>query len=876
MKTIEEELGKVSITCNGQWTIDKSYERLCMVHDGFYASYISRKYTPAGTSLSDEEFWQPVASLKGDLVIDYETFKKEIIELVAVVQRGLKAARIVVADMESRDALTWERIAVGCEVYVIETKKSYILDEITPVSNAKKWHLEADSEIGSQFVDKLSGMFPRAIAERAVADEFGINIQDNYLRREVVVNYMANVLKQYFVDNSVQILKGQITPDMLSETVKQMFVAAKISNAADEEDLTVVDNLLKFADKEYNVNNYSGKARKFLRKNMIGGVNILTQEMINEPNTIYILQYDYCLNNETIELPDDSIIIWKGGMLYEGAIKLNKCRLLSCYRQEDMFDKNSIILDGDWAVGQILYHPLDLGEDNKQVEIVGWGGNYTNDYYWFWDGEKWVSLGFDLSVYLTRDEFEAFREKLREEMEKFYVWLLAQLQAINNRLDAIDSEIDSIHGDINNINNNISNLEQDINNKLGDINNIINDMSNSIGDSISNLEQYINNKIQEILNNIDSSGDNITNEYRQYFDENFLSMFKKYIKEGTNITFVENTDGTITINSTGGGGEGGGEGGLTEAEVRVIVSGMLNDYYTKSEIDEIIAGLQPTDPSTGQQVHNIMTTTQLGEARTGKYLVMSKYTETETKPSRLDVDFNLLYSDIKNKLTSDGFGQGGGGNQGGGLDASTVQGWIAAAVPKGSIMLWDSNEIPAGWEIYTAAQGRYVMSYKPNGINALHSANSANTITPTQVLNSVGSTYGSTGNASDYYISFTGSQIPKHQHVVSMGWGRSGDDNHDVVQPAGWSGFGSVSDGNFANFKNVSPNATRVNGGTRSNLHLDPSKANYATGPNLSFTTASKRSFSETDTQDKDVLYLNKLLPTIALHYIKKVKHPWE
>ena len=41
MKTIEEELGKVSLTCNGKWN-DRPYERLCIVHDGFYASYISR------------------------------------------------------------------------------------------------------------------------------------------------------------------------------------------------------------------------------------------------------------------------------------------------------------------------------------------------------------------------------------------------------------------------------------------------------------------------------------------------------------------------------------------------------------------------------------------------------------------------------------------------------------------------------------------------------------------------------------------------------------------------------------------------------------------------------------------------------------------
>lgn len=86
-----------------------------------------------------------------------------------------------------------------------------------------------------------------------------------------------------------------------------------------------------------------------------------------------------------------------------------------------------------------------------------------------------------------------------------------------------------------------------------------------------------------------------------------------------------------------------------------------------------------------------MSTTQLGEARTGKYLTMSKFADSETKPSRLDVDFNSLYTDIKNKLVREGFGQGGGSGEGGGVAASQIQAWIAAVVPIGSIMLWDTS-----------------------------------------------------------------------------------------------------------------------------------------------------------------------------------------
>lgn len=866
MKTIEEELGKVSLTCNGQWN-DRPYERLCIVHDGFYASYISRKAVPAGIPLSNEEYWQPIAKLREDLVIDYETFKKEILELIAVVQRGLKAARIVVSTMEDRDALTWEQIGVGCEVYVIETKKSYILDEITPVSNAKKWHLEADSEIGSKFVESFSGMFPRAIAERAVADEFGINIQDNYLRRNVIVNYMVQVLKQYFEDNAVQILDGQITPNMLSDTVKQMFAASQITNAADEEDLTVVDNLLKFADKDYNVNDYSGKARKYLRKNMISGVNTLAQDMINEPNTIYILQYDYCLAGQTIELPDNSIILWRGGRLYDGAVKLNKCRLLSNYRQEDMFDKETISLDGDWAKGQILYHPLDLGEDNKQVEITGWGGSYTNDFYWFWDGEKWVSIGFDLSVYLTRAEFEAFLEKLREEMERFYAWLLEKLREINEHLELHDQQISNLQQEVYDINTRINGLISEYNAKFTDIYNKIGDLNSSIEGDISNLEQYINNRIEEILNQIDQSGGSISNEYKQYFESNYVSMFKNKIKPGTNITFVENTDGTITINAAGGGSGGGG---LTEQEVRNIVNSMLNNYYTKSEINDIVADLGGGG-SGEMSGHNVMSTVQLGEARTGKYLTMNKFTESEAKPSRLDVDFNSIYADIKNKLIADGFGQDGGSGSSG-VAAETIQNWIASVMPIGSIMLWSSSTPPAGWEIYTAAQGRFVMGYIPGGINVYNNVKQPN-LDWKNVLKNVGEIYdpATAGqNVSAYGFSLSGEDIPAHQHAMAVGRGKCGDNNHNVVTPSNWRGINgtNLQDG----FKNTYAYGTVQN--NAQDLNITKTNNYYMSGPNIKNIGTKVWATVQTN-WTSDYIAINKMLPTVALHYIKRVSNPW-
>jgi hypothetical protein len=48
-------------------------------------------------------------------------------------------------------------------------------------------------------------------------------------------------------------------------------------NNPDEEDITVIDDKLKFKDKEYNLSEFSGLGRTYLRKNIIGSKNVLTK-----------------------------------------------------------------------------------------------------------------------------------------------------------------------------------------------------------------------------------------------------------------------------------------------------------------------------------------------------------------------------------------------------------------------------------------------------------------------------------------------------------------------------------------------------------------------------------------------------------------------
>lgn len=82
MKTIKEELGKVSVTTNGLWDSHKTYDRLCLVHDGHFASFISKRAVPANIPLSDITYWQPLSSLRDDIKIDYKEFKEYILNTV--------------------------------------------------------------------------------------------------------------------------------------------------------------------------------------------------------------------------------------------------------------------------------------------------------------------------------------------------------------------------------------------------------------------------------------------------------------------------------------------------------------------------------------------------------------------------------------------------------------------------------------------------------------------------------------------------------------------------------------------------------------------------------------------------------------------------
>ena len=114
--------------------------------------------------------------------------------------------------------------------------------------------------------------------------------------------------------------------------VEQNVYTGDITNVADNEDIvSELDDegkeVLKLADKAYGAAAFSGMGRVYLRKNLTGGKNVLTQAMMSKANTRYIIQYDYDLNGETVAVPEGCTLDFQGGSISNGSITLYNTKL---------------------------------------------------------------------------------------------------------------------------------------------------------------------------------------------------------------------------------------------------------------------------------------------------------------------------------------------------------------------------------------------------------------------------------------------------------------------------------------------------------------------------------------------------------------------
>lgn len=226
--------------------------------------------------------------------------------------------RFVVKTQSQRDNLP--DIKDGDEVYVTDDAMGYVLKE----ENGERIWMPSDyGSVTAKYILSFIADMPNFVADRAIADEFGKRIVDEYLTRDAVRNYISEIYNDLFVKNPPYIMDGYITVDMLSDAVKQLIGFGPIVNFPDDEFLTTKGGRITLKDKDYNPNSYSGMGRRILRKNMVNGVNVLTQRMMLCPNTIYVISYDYDLRGQTLSIPEECTLDFQGGSFTNGVINFN-------------------------------------------------------------------------------------------------------------------------------------------------------------------------------------------------------------------------------------------------------------------------------------------------------------------------------------------------------------------------------------------------------------------------------------------------------------------------------------------------------------------------------------------------------------------------
>ena len=359
----------------------------------------------------------------------------------------------------------------------------------------------------------------------------------------------------------------------------------------DEEDITGVRDgnrtFLKFKDKDYDPAEFSGMGRIMLRKNLVGTEacaiddedrlnNVLTQDMIREENTIYIVQYDFDLDGKVISIPKGCTLWFQGGSINNGTIYLQETAILGAFEFADMGNAK---LFGKFNTGQIMtfsndsYKAKEGGyfipstkpssatpqEDAKQDRETFYDKNpnaYTTEtrqeLRW-WNGEEWILI-LDITDYNElKSIINDLIEKHNAEMSACYKYFKARCYALEVRMDDAERRLDEhdttlenhetritkVEGDINSINQEITNIHNDITNIEGDISSIESNVTNITND-ISNITQNISN-LTDIINNLDQT---IENHIQQFIENNIIGVASVTVN-GTK--YEPDSNGNITL-----------------------------------------------------------------------------------------------------------------------------------------------------------------------------------------------------------------------------------------------------------------------------------------------------------------------------------------
>lgn len=276
---------------------------------------------------------------------------------------------------------------------------------------------------GSESVAIVQNGFNRQINVKRLINELlnigindFINVTDNYNARNItlseaisIIPYKGRKLGQVitFLNKKgmweIYQFIGTLNQWGIVDAWKPLLGVIK-SVLPDNEDLALSEpdkdgnTYISIKDRDYAPNSFSGMGRTILRKNLVdmddsvygeNMINMLTQEMVAYPNTVYEIRYDFNLNGETITIPENCVLDYQGGSLNNGKLIYNDTFVLG------IVNINNISTDGNI---KHLYNPIISGNTLDRPNNVTIGFQYfdtdLNVPIW-WTGTNWVTANGD-------------------------------------------------------------------------------------------------------------------------------------------------------------------------------------------------------------------------------------------------------------------------------------------------------------------------------------------------------------------------------------------------------------------------------------------------------------------------------------------------
>lgn len=241
----------------------------------------------------------------------------------------------------------------------------------------------------------------------------------------------------------------------------------------DEEDITGIrignKNYLKFKDRDYDPANFSGKGKIILRKNFVGTpacslddedhqINLLTQDMIDQKNTVYVVQYDFDLDGGVISIPQGSTLWLQGGSINNGTVYLQDTPILGAFEFADM--GSSLRLFGSFKTGQVMTF---RNQDADRQELR-----------WY-NGTEWLLL-LDITDYRELKQIiQDLIDKHNKDISDLRKYIDTQVLDINNKISDVSDKFDNLNSTVTNISNRVNSLSNFINNIGETINTYIQD-----------------------------------------------------------------------------------------------------------------------------------------------------------------------------------------------------------------------------------------------------------------------------------------------------------------------------------------------------------------------------------------------------------------